>query len=97
MISAKTREYDFYQYDAVNGYGQPMLSEDVKGTVKMAVFNITKAVQDGTVYSAEEYIGLTNDKNINDTYVIQYGDMKLKVLYTIDAPRLKVQVFMEKI
>lgn len=96
MISAKKREYDYYQYDAVNGYGQPMLSEDIKGTIKMAIFNVSKAVQDGTVYSAEEYIGLTNDKGINDTYVIQYGDIKLKVLYTIPAPRLKVQVFMEK-
>lgn len=97
MISAKQKEYDFYLYDAVNGYGQPMLSEEVKGTIKMAIFNTTKSVQDGIKYSAEEYIGLTNDKNINDTYVIQYGEIKLKVLYTTPAPRLKVQVFMEKI
>ena len=97
MINADMREYDYYLYDSVSAYGQPVLSEDARGTVKMAIYNVSKAVQDGISYSAEEFIGLTNDRSINENYAIQYGDIKLKVLYTIKAPRLKVQVFMEKI
>lgn len=97
MINADMREYDYYLYGDADAYGQPTLSEDVKGTVKIAIYNTSKATNDSITYTAEDYIGLTNDNGINDTYVIQYDNIKLKVLYTIKAPRNKLQVFMEKI
>ncbi|MBQ2408978.1 MAG: hypothetical protein II309_06050 [Bacilli bacterium] len=96
MINTSMGVYEFYRYNVEDEYGQPILSEIPEGTIKIAIFNIAKSVQDGVSYATEEYIGLTSDKAINDTYIIQYGDIKLKVLYVIPAPRLKVQVFMSR-
>ena len=95
MIRAK--EYNYYLYGDNDAYGQPKLSEEVKGTVKIAIYDNIKAVQDSPDYISDEYIGLTYDKAINDKYVIQYGDKKLKVLYTISAPSVKTQVFLKGI
>ena len=96
MISTNTRSYDYYLYGDNDGYGQPQLSTDVVGTVKMSVYAISKTVQNGVQYTNEDYIGLTYDQNIDDTYVIQYGTEKLKVLYTIKCPNVKTQVFMAR-
>lgn len=86
--------YDYYQYEGKDSYGQPMLSTEAKGTINMAIINTVKSVNDSADYLREEFLGLTWDKDIDDTYVIQYGDKRLKVLYVITAPRLKSQVIM---
>lgn len=88
------RVYDYYQYEGKDSYGQPMLSTEAKGTINMAIYNTVKSVNDSVDYLREEYVGLTWDKDIDETYVIQYGDKKLKVLYVVSAPRLRNQVFM---
>lgn len=96
MINACVRDYDYYLYGEQDGYGQAQLSKEAVGTIKLAVFQLNKTVQNNIQYTDEEYIGFTYDKDINDSYVIQYGDERLKVLYTISAPRHKTQVFMKR-
>lgn len=79
MISTQMREYDYYTYDEMNAYGQPQLSEQPKGKIKMAINLISQAIGDNVLYADAQYSGLTFDA-IDDTYVIQYGDEKIKVL-----------------
>lgn len=86
------RFYDYYTYGENNAYGQPQLSEEVQGTIKMAINTTSQFVQDNIQYKNATYLGLTLAP-INDKYVIQYGDIKLKVLYVNSAGRM-TQVFM---
>lgn len=95
MINADMKEYGFYLYGVENEYGQSTLSEEINGTVKMSIYTSNKSVQENINYQNANYIGFTY-ADVQDNYVIQYGDLKLKVLYIISAPRLMKQVFMEK-
>lgn len=91
------KKYDYFLYGDNDAYGQPQLSEDVKGQVKIAIFESNKAVQDNINYLNANYVGFTNDRNVNDTYVIQYGEERLKVLYVIGTGiRRYRQVFMSR-
>ena len=90
MINAKMRSYEYYTYGPNNEYGQPQLSEEVQGTIKMAIYLNNRANTDTIQYSQGHYVGFTRDPNITDKYVIKYNDMNLKVLYVIgDAGKLK--------
>lgn len=92
MIVADMRTYDYFTYGDNDGYGQPTLSETVQGSIKMAINTTSQSVQDNINYKDASYIGLTLT-SVDDTYVIQYGDEKLKVLYVQPKGRFK-QVFM---
>ena len=92
MISNKMRFYDYYTYGESNAYGQPQLSKEVQGTIKMAINTTSQFIQDNIQYKNATYLGLTFAP-INNKYVIQYGDIKLKVLYVNSAGRM-TQVFM---
>lgn len=94
MINSAMRNYDFYMYEGNNAYGQPQLSEEVKGSIKMSINITSQSVQDNINYTGAEYIGLTHAE-LSDKYVIQYGDAKLKVLYVNPNGRLK-QVFLAR-
>ena len=91
MINANMREYNYYLYDEPNSYGQRTIIKDnngepvIQGTVKLSIANTTTNVHDSIRYKDATYIGLTMDKNINDSFVIQYGGVKLKVLYVIEG------------
>lgn len=93
MINSRMQEYDYYLLTEDNGYGQLTISKEKQGTVKLSISTITKAVLDDVRYSEANYLGLTYDKNINDTYVIKYGDELLKVQFVIPDGRY-TQVFM---
>ena len=95
MINAQMRSYNYYTYGEPNAYGMPQLSESVQGAIKMAIHITSQSVQDNINYSGANYVGLTFDA-VNDSYVIQYGDNKLKVLYVNPMGRYK-QVFLAKI
>lgn len=95
MINSQMKKYNYYIFGEKNSYGQPKLSEDIKGSVKMAINLITEAIEENSFYSGAQFIGLTLNKNIDATYVIQYGNEKLKVLYVNPAGRFK-QVFMAR-
>lgn len=92
MINANMREYDYYLYGDNNGYGQPTLSKEVQGTVKMSIDTTNQNTQDNVNYKDSKYIGLTH-ADVTDKFVIQYGKEKLKVLYVQPKGRFK-QVFM---
>lgn len=102
MINADMRLYDFYTFGAANSYGQQTLIKDengkpvIQGSIKIAINTTSEAIQDNINYKDSSYIGLTYDKAVSDSYVIQYGEEKLKVLYVNPRGRLK-QVFLKKI
>lgn len=93
MINANMRECDFYTYGNADGYGQPSLSTDVQGTIKIAIYETAQAIQDNINYKNASYVGLTHDSKVNDTYVIEYKNKRLKVLYVQPLGRYR-QVFM---
>ena len=92
MINNRMRDYDYYTYGPNNSYGQPQLSEEAQGIIKMAINVTSQFIQDNIQYKGATYMGLTYAP-VDDTYVIQYGDTKLKVLYVNAAGRM-TQVFM---
>jgi hypothetical protein len=96
MINADMRFYDYYTYGAKDSYGQPTLSEDVQGSVKMAIYISSQAIQDNINYQDCSYVGLTLDKTITDAFVIKYGEEKLKVLYVNPQGKF-IQVYLKKI
>lgn len=92
MINTDMRNYDYYLYGDDNGYGQPSLSKEVQGSVKMSVNTTSQTIQDNINYKESRYIGLTH-ANVTDKFVIKYGDKMLKVFYVQPKGRYK-QVFM---
>ena len=95
MINADMRLYDYFTLGTDNGYGQPTMPDkdaNPVGQVKMAINITSQSIQDNINYKDSQYIGLTHAK-VDDTYVIQYGDERLKVLYVNSMGRLN-QVFM---
>lgn len=95
MINTDMRVYDFFTLGLEDEYGQrPMPSEDAVpvGTVKMAINISSQSIQDNINYQNANYVGLTH-ANVDDTYIIQYGEERLKVLYVNPKGRLK-QVYM---
>ena len=95
MITTEMQQYDYFTYGAIDEYGQPMISENPIGTIKMAIYVTSQSIQDNILYEDAAYFGLTTDSKINSTYVIQYGEEKLKVLYVNPKGRYK-QVFMAR-
>lgn len=96
MINTDMRIYDYYTYGANDSYGQPQLSETSQGSIKMAINISSQAIQDNILYQDCSYVGLTMTSAVNDTFVIQYGDEKLKVLYVNPKGKYK-QVFLKRI
>lgn len=98
MINSRMRNYDYYLLGDDNGYGQHGLIKDdnaepiKQGSISMSISILTKTVSDDIRYSNASYIGLTQN-DINDTYVIQYGDELLKVQYVNKDGRY-TQVFL---
>lgn len=92
MINNIMRTYDYYLYGINDAYGQPQLSTEPAGNIKMAITITSQSIQDNIQYQNATYLGLTHAA-VDDKYVIQYGDRKLKVLYVNSAGRLN-QVFM---
>lgn len=95
MINATTRSYNYYKYGAKNEYGQLQLSKEPQGNIKMAIYNTSQTAQGNILYQDASYIGLTSDAEVNDTYVIEYGKERLKVLY-IQTRGIWKQVFMAR-
>ena len=82
MINANMRLYDFFTLGTVNEYGQSTISEAAQGKIKMAISIASQSTQDNILYKGCQYVGVTHDTEVNDTYIIQYGEERLKVLYT---------------
>lgn len=95
MINADMRIYNYYTYGEEDSYGQPQLSKEVQGTIKMAINITSQNIQENIKYKGSTYMGLTL-RPVDDTYVIQYGDERLKVLYVNPKGKYK-QVFMSEL
>ena len=93
MINTSTRNYGYYLLTKQDDYGQQRLNSDVPvGTIRMSINITNQSIQENINYSGSQYIGLTFAE-VDDTYVIQYGEKRLKVLYVNPLGRLK-QVFL---
>lgn len=92
MINTNMRLYSYFTFGSEDEYGQRELSEVPSGLIKMAINLTSQAIQDNINYKEAQYVGLTHS-DVDDTYVIQYGNEMLKVLYVNPKGRLK-QVFM---
>lgn len=98
MITAAMRVYDYFTLGLEDEYGQrSMPSEDAVpvGKVKMAINISSQSIQDNINYQNANYVGLTH-ANVDDTYIIQYGEERLKVLYVNSIGRLN-QVFLASV
>ena len=89
------KNYNFFTIGENDAYGQPALSTEIKGTVKMNINIISQAITENINYKDATYLGLTLDKNINDTYVIKYDDVMLKVMYVNPQGRY-IQVYLQE-
>ena len=95
MINAEMRLYDYFTLGEDDGYGQPGLSNTPKGQIKIAINISSQSIQDNILFKDCTYIGLTHDAKVDDTYVIDYEEGKLKVLYINPKGRYK-QVFLKE-
>lgn len=95
MINANMRLYNYSTLGANNEYGQAANDGAIKGTIKMAINLTSISVQDNINYKDAKYMGLTKAP-IDDSYIIHYGEEKLKVLYVYPQGKYK-QVFMSEI
>ena len=93
MINNDMRDYNYFLLKEYDEYGQLTPTEQPQGVIKMAIYILTQAVSETSPYSGASYIGLTNS-DIDDTYIIQYGEEKLKVLYIQPRGALN-QVFLQ--
>lgn len=102
MINADMRAYNYFTYGEPDEYGQRTLIKDeagnplAQGTIKIAINTTSQAIQDNIRYKGATYMGLTMDAKVNDTYVIDYEEGQLKVLYVNPRGRFK-QVFLASI
>ena len=87
MINASMRNYDYFTLGDKDSYGQEKLSEEVQGKIKLAIYTLSNTIGANIKYKDATYIALTQNKAINDSYVIQYGEEKLKVMYIIPFGR----------
>jgi hypothetical protein len=95
MINANMRLYNYSLLGEANEYGQrPPIGEPI-GTIKMAIEISSQSIQDNINYKNASYVGLTLAE-VNDTYIIEYENKKLKVLYVNPRGRYK-QVFLGEI
>jgi hypothetical protein len=94
MINADMRLYNYFTLGTQDEYGQQVISNEPVGQVKMAINVSSQSVQDNINYTGATYVGLTHAK-VDDTFVIEYGEERLKVLYVNTKGRLN-QVFMAK-
>lgn len=96
MINTQMRNYNYTKISTVNdAYGQPQTIEKA-GSVKMAINFVNETINENALYSGAQYTGLTLNKNVDATYIIQYGDEKLKVLYVNPKGKYR-QVFMARV
>ena len=97
MINTDMRHYNYFTLGEPNAYGQPQLptaDAEPTGTIKMAINTTSQSIQDNIKYKDAAYMGLTQDANVGDTYIIQFGEERLKVLYVQPKGRYK-QVYMK--
>ena len=92
MINTRMKEYSYCLLAGNDEYGQPKVTE-AQGTIKMSLALTSQSIQNNINYSNANFIGLTLS-DIDDKYIINYEDKRLKVLYVFTGGRYK-QVFLQ--
>lgn len=98
MINTDMRYYDYFTIGAnTDEYGQMKMQTDASpaGKVKMAIYPSTQNVQQNILYQNAQYVGLTLDAKVDDTYIIDFNGVRLKVLYASQGRQRAV--FMAKV
>lgn len=95
MINAQMTEYKYYPYKE-NAYGEAIIDEGSYGSILIAINLTNHSISDNPLYTNADYIGLTYNKEISDSHVIEYDNQKLKVIYVNPIGRYR-QVFLTKI
>ena len=97
MIITDMRDYDYYLFEDNDGYGQPRLSKEAKGKVKLAIYTSSQNVANNILYCDAQYVGVAwKHTEVNDTFVIQYGQERLKVLYVNPARGAYKTVYLQR-
>lgn len=94
MINAQKKLYTYEKLGGLDEYGQPAVNAET-GTIKMSINLTNETINENALYSGAQYVGLTM-ANIDATYIIHYGEEKLKVLYVNPSGRYK-QVFLARV
>lgn len=94
MINRDMKYYDYFTLGNNNDYGQAVVSTEPTGKIKMAINLTSQNIQNNINYQDAEYIGLTHAQ-VDDTYIIDYKGMRLKVLY-VNPNGIFKQVFLKK-
>lgn len=81
MINTKYCVYNFFTLGPSDAYGQQTVSQQPTGQIKAAIFTRSQSAQDNILYQDAQFVGITYDTKVNDTYIIEYGTERLKVLY----------------
>lgn len=95
MITRDARTYDYFTLGEPDAHGQATLpGPDAvpAGQIKMTISLTTHSTQDNINFSNAQYLGITHAP-IDDTYIIQYGEERLKVLFVHSLGR-HTQAFM---
>jgi hypothetical protein len=95
MINTNFRLYDCFSFGEENAYGEKAIDFSTpKRQVKMSINISSQSTQDNILFKDCTYVGVTHDKLIDDSYVIAYGNEKLKVLYVNPNGRYNI-VFLQ--
>lgn len=89
MIQSNMKLYNYRTLGELDEYGTEQISKQVSGQVKLSIFLQTKQLSDNSIYKDVQFTALTNDKDINEKYLIEYNNMLLKVLYINDLGRYR--------
>ena len=93
MLNTNMRLYDYSTIGGLDDYGQPKTANTPIGQIKIAIYISSQTTQDNVNYKDCTYVGVTQAP-IDDTYVITYGEEKLKVMYVNKQGRYN-QVFLK--
>ena len=96
MINANFREYNYFTLGERDEYGQIKPATEPKGKVKIAIYTLSQSTTTNINYANATYIGLTQDNKVNDTYIIEIDNKRLKVMYVNREGRLK-QVYLTEV
>lgn len=95
-IQAQMKEYPYSLYSTSrNAYGETTTNYLPIGNIRMAINLSNQATNNYITYAEADYIGLTKDE-VDDQYIIHYGNEKLKVKYVNPIGKYK-QVAMVRI
>lgn len=92
MINNQMRDYNYTTLNETDDYGQRIIDNEPQGSIKMAINLISHTIGQTPLYDNSTYIGLTREP-INDSYIIYFEDVKLKVQFVNKFGNLN-QVFM---